>query len=229
MLKPAPVSVVPGNKAGWLAPPQPVLQQALAAHLVSLDLNDFQLDSKELISICGFTKLTQLRIKLPPTNLPDNSVLQDGVLAVAALSSLQQLHSMSLTGHAARTSHLMHLDLSPLAQLTSLHLCQVQCSFALASTAPCLKDLVLLSVHIKHGQSASNIAPGLAKLEVLGVNDTRLQQEDLQLLQQLPLLQDLGIEYMPEETYALFGGAVGFCNALGRLTMLTSLYMRFSG
>ncbi|KAK9795232.1 hypothetical protein WJX73_008379 [Symbiochloris irregularis] len=73
-------------------------------------------------------------------------------------------------------------------------------------------------------------APGLESLHLMTAIESELTLAELQLLRHLGSLRTLSIWSPPDSISALFpGGMAGYGQALGRLTMLTSLDLRHIG
>ena len=199
-----------------------MLQEAFAKHLVSLELQT-KLDNQECLSLGALTRLTELVVSIPATPFPDGSH------AASSFAALKSLASLELKGtHVDSTVEL--LDWSALSKLTRLRLENVRGGFAAAGTAWGLQSLHLHHLQGTPSQMAlSRMQTNLTCLRFLHLEGTELHGE-LDMLQHLTSLQSLVIEAMPESTYDRFqAGSDGFCQALGRLSLLTCLYMENSG
>ena len=114
-----------GRKPVWPLHRPPMLQQAFAQHVVSLNLG-YHIDTQELVSICDLTRLTHLRLYIPRA--------EDGGSIFSSLTALQQLCSLHLSGQKWETAFkttVAGVDWTPLTRLTHLSLIRWKASLIL--------------------------------------------------------------------------------------------------
>ncbi|KAK9806045.1 hypothetical protein WJX73_008845 [Symbiochloris irregularis] len=206
----------------WPLDRQPMLQQACAQHLVSLQLHN-AVDSRELLSICGLTRLTLLQLNI------DEEGLSEFPHAAAGLTSMHKLQSLTLKAESDQAS-LGGVDWSPLAQLTLLELGIKLGALSAAASVAGLQDLILQGSCDRLGPQALQQMQGLTCLSYICFQDMALLLDEVVMLQSLAGLQELSIWDLAANTFDTFpGGVATFCRALGRLTKLTYLNLKCAG
>lgn len=200
-----------------------MLQQAFAEGIVSLSLR-YHIDTEELVSICGLTRLTSLHLLVPQAT--------DGKRSFSSLTALQQLRSLGLSGQWGedQSTTLKGVRWWPLTQLTHLILFNIEGIYDAAGTLPQLHVLDVTCSYDRPRQRTLDRLHSLLHLSSMYFRSVDLGPQELDTMQHVDALRDLCITDLASFEFELYpGGGIDYCHRLRRLTMLTSLCLCSSG
>ena len=200
-----------GKQDSWPRERQPVIQQALAEHLISLRL-EAEIDDQECAAICGLTRLVHIHLTLRTTSHHP----------IAGLTALQRLACLHLKDSGQQQGRLDSVDWSSMTQLAEIVLAGFPGAWEAASTARNLEALTFLDVQPGPPHWLSSRMQALRNLHQVYMSGVEGLSE-VQMLHHVPQLQQLTLRRLlnPYDSE----GRSRLCEAIGRLTGLTRLHM----